>query len=290
MELLWLYFTLIATLARGIQSFIMKIFAQKETNQEVVIIYDSFFSMCFAFIGMIMFSNLNFEWIGLSNFLLLFSVGFFVSLSRKFVLQALSHLNASTYFILIRVFSSLFVVFFSMLFLQEYLSLFQWIGIFLGIGVFLLLYDSKDKIKKKANLNLGLIFLFLTILCFSYVNPIHKLLMQDIDVFMYLFYFMLSTLFFSIIFFFPKAKLEPFNIKSNSRIIYLAMLSSFLLILSISFLFKAYLLQEVGVVYKIFSFELFIPIILSMFIYKEKITLKKSLAFIGTILTILFFI
>ena len=290
MELLWLYLTLIATIARGLNSVVLKVFTQKESKQELVIIYESLFTTLFAGIFYILFSKS--ELIVPTGFtlLLILSVGLVVALSRKLVLQSLSHLSASAYFILVRIFSSFFVVIFSMIFLQEFLTLTQWIGIFFGIVVFLLLYDTKDKVKKSANIKLGFLFLFLVVLCFSYVNPIHKLIMSEIDIYLYLFYFMLSTLFFSTILFLKPVKNEILNTSKNLKIMGLALSSSFLLVVSITFLFQAYLLQEVAIVYKIFSFELFIPIIFSIIVYKEKITIRKVGAFIGTILTILFFV
>ena len=114
--------------------------------------------------------------------------------------------------------------------------------------------------------------------------------MQELDWATYLFYFMASIFMFSMILYFPKTKKEVFKIKEHSKTFYLSILNSLLLIISLSFLFQAYLLQNVALVYKIFSFELFIPIILSIIFYKEKITTRKVLAFIGTIITIIFFL
>jgi uncharacterized membrane protein len=47
---------------------------------------------------------------------------------------------------------------------------------------------------------------------------------------------------------------------------------------------------DVAIVYKIISYSLFIPIILSVIFYKEKITVKKWVAFLLTIVSILLFV
>jgi uncharacterized membrane protein len=55
-------------------------------------------------------------------------------------------------------------------------------------------------------------------------------------------------------------------------------------------LFTALPLFNTTVIYKIYSFEIFIPIILSFIFYKEKLTLRKIIAFILTFVSIWFFL
>ena len=52
----------------------------------------------------------------------------------------------------------------------------------------------------------------------------------------------------------------------------------------------AYYGGNVAIVYKIISYSLFIPIILSIIFYKEKVTPKKMIAFLLTILSIALFL
>jgi hypothetical protein len=52
----------------------------------------------------------------------------------------------------------------------------------------------------------------------------------------------------------------------------------------------AFVWWDLAIVYKIISYSLFIPIILSIIFYKEPITPKKLLAFGLTVLSILLFI
>ncbi|MCD5380450.1 hypothetical protein LR004_00850, partial [Candidatus Gracilibacteria bacterium] len=47
---------------------------------------------------------------------------------------------------------------------------------------------------------------------------------------------------------------------------------------------------DLAIVYKILSYSLFIPIILSVIVYKEKIGIRQIIAFILTVISILLFI
>ena len=93
-----------------------------------------------------------------------------------------------------------------------------------------------------------------------------------------------------IISFFSNRKKIHFQIKAFSKIVYLNIIHALLFFFYIYFLFNTYNLADLGIAYKIQAYSIFIPIFLSIVVYKEKVTFKKILAFVLTLVSLWFFI
>ena len=187
-----------------------------------------------------------------------------------------------------RIFSSIFILIMGYLIFEEILTIFQFVGFIFGIFVFILLFDKTDKPKSKANLKKGIYFLFLTIIIFTIENLLNKI-GSMINFEIYLFYFLLGVFLSNLLEIIYKKNL--FNKKDYNKKLFLCILAYGICSVSLNYFFlKALTIHSFAIVYKIFSFEIFIPIILSIIIYKEKITLRKIIAFVLTIISIWFFL
>jgi drug/metabolite transporter (DMT)-like permease len=79
------------------------------------------------------------------------------------------------------------------------------------------------------------------------------------------------------------------NLKDFKSIFTINIFQSFFFFIYFYFLFQVYNLWDLWISYKIQSYSPFIPIILASIIYKEKISLQKSLWITLTVLSLYFF-
>ena len=280
---LWFIYVFIALILRGFLSFIMKVISYNNLERSKIFFFGSFLSISILFFFIDFNQILNFELIMLGLL-----AGLLIYLNQILTINALNHISTSLMFVNNRIFSSIFILIIGYLIFEESLTIFQFIGFVFGIFVFILLFDKTDKPKNKSNVKKGVCFLFLSIIVFTIVNLVNKL-GSVINFEMYLFYFILGLLIFNSVEIIYKKNL--FNKQDYNKKLFLCILAYGFCMVSLNyFFFKALTLYSFAIVYKVFSFEIFIPIILSVIFYKEKITLRKIIAFVLTISSIWFFL
>ena len=280
---LWFIYIFIALILRGFLSFIMKVISYNNLERTKIFFFGSILSiiiLCF----LIDFNELlNFKIfiLGIIGGLLFYS-------QQITAIKTLNNISTSAMFVNTRIFSSIFILILGYLIFGESLTIFQFIGFIFGIFVFILFFDKTDKPKTKSDIKKGIYFLFLTIIIYTVINLVSKY-GSTIDVKTYLFYFLFGILVFNLIEMIYKKNL--FNKRDYNKNLFLCILIYGFCMVSFNyFFFKSLTMYNLAVLYKIFSFEIFIPIILSIIIYKEKITLRKIAAFILTIFSIWFFL
>jgi drug/metabolite transporter (DMT)-like permease len=289
-EFIGIVYLLLATTLVGILSFISKIIAEKNFETNLITIYLYFIVFILSIIFFLINGNFSFENINILNLglILLISLGFVFFTKIKFI--ALKNLSPSIFFVNLRIFTSIFILFISNILFNETLTKNQEIGFIIGILIFFLLFDKKDKPRKNSNLKLGLVILFISILIFSYTNPLGKLVILKIEIYTFLIIYSFFSFILSLLLFFKSSKNKIFKFKENSQIIKYSILMGLPFYFSYVFLLKTFTLIPLIIAYKIFSFEIFIPIILSFIFYKEKITYRKIIALILTGVSFWFFL
>jgi drug/metabolite transporter (DMT)-like permease len=161
---------------------------------------------------------------------------------------------------------------------KEQITVMNLIGIFLGFWVFYLLTEKPHWGIKREFIK-GIPFLLITATCVSLLNAFQKLLpYANVNVFDYLFIASVAGMIFSL-WMNWKAIQKGQLLKNSNNIVGMGLLQGFLLgILTVvsgsSYMFWG----ELVIVYKITSYSIFIPIVLSMIVYKEKITIRKAFA------------
>ena len=157
--------------------------------------------------------------------------------------------------------------------------------------VFYLLHDKDGDIaKEKKDFSKGIKLLFIGIICISMVQTLSKFsAVGDLNIFSIMFFQGVFGIL--LILFFNRKKIKE-NLKMipNIKDHLLFVGAGFLNFLSISFVFLAFIEGSLSIVYKIISYSIFIPILLSVIFYKEKITIRKTFAFALTIISLWFFL
>ena len=136
-----------------------------------------------------------------------------------------------------------------------------------------------------------LLAIILTIIGVVWGNSYFKYIVADISVDNYMILKFSVTFFLIIIYMMIRKKFNHFTIKEVKLVWPLALVTG--IIFSVQFLYflpQIYLLWPLSLWYKILSYSLIVPIILSIILYKEKVDKRKIIAFVLTIVSLGLFI
>jgi drug/metabolite transporter (DMT)-like permease len=205
-------------------------------------------------------------------------------------LEGLKYLSTSTYFINYRLLSSIWLVFIWIFFFQENISIKEFLWILLGFFIFYLLFEKKTENEKKVDFKKGILYLLFWIILATVSQVLSKYFVINNEDILSLYvyegiFWTLLTLFIS-----RKEKLKDIIYVPDKRFFSFLILSWG--VFTVWWIYNLLAFQkggDIAIVYKIISYSIFIPIVLSAIFYKEKITLRKIIAFILTILSIALF-
>jgi hypothetical protein len=284
---MWLIYWLLGLLTLWLGDFTKKALIRKGWDKDVYLF------VCFIFYTLILWTNyfLSSHFIIDSHLLRsALIIGFFDFLTPIWLLTALKYLDTSLTFISIRILSSFLILYIWIYILWDQLSIYNIVWFFFWvIAIFFLSWFSfkeKHSIHKK-----WFLAVVISIIWITWAHSYFKYIVQDINIPSYVFFKFLVSFFFLILYMVIRRKFHNFNRKEVQLSIPYAITSCFLF--SIFFLYiipNIYILWPLSLWYKILSYSILVPIILSIIIYKEQITKKKILAFILTIISIILFV
>ena len=284
---MWIFYAILAGICIGIFSFTTKIVSENNYDKDLSLFYLMGFSVCFAVLSFVLFSKVLFSF---DSFFIALIPGMLYPLNLKLRMTSLKFISSSTYFINYRIFSSTILFISGIYFFSEIVSIFQWIGMLLGFYIFYLLLEKKSNTENKKDFRTGVLYMLYGVVLIVFVNSAIKYIaVSGFDIYSFLVNYMIISLITSFLFS-PKKIIKSHNLKNiNTRFILFSINQAFFFIGSIIFVVLGFELGNLGAVYKIMSYSLFIPIILSIIFYKEKVTLRKSFAFVLTIISIYLF-
>lgn len=278
------------SLTIGIYGFIQKIEAESDVNRNSFIFYSHFWMIIYPLLYLfITWWKLDFN---MQIFLYALLINTIYVTVMKFRLKSLEYLDSSSYFINYRIFSSILLLIFWQIFFSEIISMKEYIWIFLWFIIFYLLLEKKyEKESDKKMLN-WFLHLWVWIIWVSLIWIIQKnFILLDLDFASYIFFSWITGSLVTLWFKGNKDDLKDVIIvKKVKHILFLLICWSIFPLWMFFNLNAVDQWWDVAIVYKIISYSLFIPIILSVIFYKEKITFKKLLAFILTIASIWLFV
>ncbi|MCA9459331.1 MAG: EamA family transporter [Nanoarchaeota archaeon] len=278
----WFLFALLSAIFAGLFNFMLKISAEKNHNSSLVILYSYLSGLTISGI----FLSFNLE--NLDSLLFIIFLAFINSLFYFFAtltrIESLKYIDTTIYFPLYKTFSPIFIALISYFIFTENLTRFEFIGIISGILVPLLLINQAEN-KKQKNMKKGLIYLLIGIIFVLITTSTGKIIMEkDLNLYIYIFFTPLFGLVFS---YFTYKKTYNEN-HSSHKLKRIGILNGFFYFIMF-YTFTLSMKGNLAIVYTINSFSLLIPILLSVFIYKEHFDKKKTLAIILTILSLYFF-
>lgn len=207
---------------------------------------------------------------------------------------ALRHIDTTIFFPLFKLFGPLIAVVWGVVFFGERFSVFEWLGILLGLFVPLLLITKVENIRQ-SNLLAGLVLVMLTACTSACAAILNKYVidkgMSEWETLWYAAWgVFVGTIFVLLI----KHGINPTikHVKDHMGwgIFLYSSLRAGLITLSLFFILYAYGNGgTLGVVQTIHSMYILIPIILAIYFYKEHWNVQKMLAVILSIVALAFF-
>lgn len=287
MENLWIFYSLAGLIVLWLGDFIKKVVLQRKWDKEV------FLFMCFVFYIIILWwnylinSNTEITAIDIKSALI---IGSFDFLAPLWTLTALKYLDVSFSLVTIRLISSILILIIWMNLLWDSLSFYNLLGFLIWfMAIFSL---SGFSFSKKISLHWKwLLAIFLCIIGIVGSHSYFKYVVADLDINNFMIIKFSITFSILIFYMFIRKKFKNFSYKQLKIVMPYALVSG--IIFSAMFLFiypKIYLLWPLSLWYKILSYSLIVPIILSMIIYKDKITKRKAIAFALTMISLALFI
>lgn len=285
---LWFLAALLGMLFAGFSNFAFKIAASKKYDAETFNMYGGLTSIVFAGVGLFIVAPTGLEtWT-----LIIITVfsGIIATCGGVMKVYALRYIDTTIFYPLFKLLSPLLAVIIGISLFSERFTLFEWFGIMLGLLVPLLLI-SKIENQRQNNLIQGVIF----VVAISGTSAVAAALNKyAVDVGMSewatLWYASWGIFIGSIILVAGKLKNQTFShIYSNTKkdLVFFAFIRSFLICVSLLLILYAYGHGgTLGVVQTIHSMYIIIPILLSVWWYKEHIDTKKVAAVIISVVAL----
>jgi len=286
----WIIYSLVTSILVGCYWFSQKIKAEHPDQSDTWFIFYTnvvlFFTWLFGtFIFWDIWDVYNKD-IALYSFLIMF----LYIIITKTRLISLRYISSSTYFINYRILSSLWLLLIWITLFQESITFQEIVWVLVGFVVFYLLIEKKSHWESRSDVQIGFIYLFIWSICIAGLQSVSKdFALSGYSVLALAFYSGIFWILFSLILKWKEPIRDIVRVKKYQYALFLVVSGMIFAMASITNNL-AFIEGDLAIVYKIISYSLFIPIILSIIIYKEPVTPKKVWAFILTILSILLFI
>ena len=286
----WIIYALITSLWVGLYWFAQKIKAENPKQSDTGFIFYTY--LIFLVTGLTWVYLTWESWVLYDYTAMTYSfwIMFLYTIVVKTRLLSLRYLSSSTYFINYRIFSSIWLLLLGMFVFSETISFKEILWVLVGFIVFYLLIEKKDNTESKKDLQRGFIFMFIWSICIAGLQSINKDFALS---WLNIYFLVLYSGFFGIIFaILLKGKEKIYQIVEIQSWRQGVFLITSWIIFSIATVTNnlAFIWWDLAIVYKIISYSLFIPIILSIIFYKEQVSSKKLIAFALTVLSIFLFI
>ncbi len=284
---LWIFYSFWWLLALWLWDFLKKLILSKWANKEV------FLLVCFLLYVPVFWINMAFQWTGIFDIDTVKS-GVILGINNFFaplwVLISLKYLDTAFSLVCIRVVSSFFILFIGIYILWDNLSLYNLIWFFVWMFAIFLL--SWFKIWEKYHLHpKWLIGIFIALIAILFWNSYFKYIVPNINVHDFMPIQFTATLTTLIIYMLLRWKFSHLDYKEIKKVFPYAFLTMIIFVTYFLYLIpNIYLLWPLSLGYKMLSYSLMVPIMLSILFLWDPIDKRRIIAFILTIMSIFLFL
>ena len=284
---LWLTYAVISSIFIWINSFFIKIFSEKGFDGSILSIFQGVTYMVLGCIyALTVDSDFMLEWKYILLLLaLLIIILYFINIRIR--VEILKYLSSSEYFVSYRIASTWFLILLWIFIFGEIISASQWFWLIIwSIGI-LFLFEEDTRLRKWHSWHKSILLLIISIITWVLIQVMNKYITITENIFpAVLFYQWVFTI---ILFGMLERKRITHSIKKTplKQVWLVVMIATLTSYFATVFNFLSYTSGwNLSVVTKINAYALFIPIILSMIFYDEKMSYKKWIAFVLTIISI----
>lgn len=285
---LWLIITLTSAVFSWLSSFAQKVAVEYKTDAFFLILAQAIWMMLLSWMYLFFWwENIILPW---SHTIWIFFLIILLSCAQFFTIrvraQALKYLSSSEYFISFRILIVIILTWLGLMLFDETLSYHQMLWLIIGFFGVGLLFEEDKRLQHSRNWLRAIYLLGVSVLLGATIQISAKYLtLSTGDIFSIIFYqglflFLLASIFY-------REKVLHFHTSIQSKDIWIGLFFAITIyIAAITNFFAFYYHWPVSIVSKILGYSVFIPIILSMIFYHEKMSYKKWIAFLLTIISI----
>lgn len=282
----WFLLGLISSLFFGIQKFLFKVAVENKCSTQPLTLS---FMITVSLLGFIMFLLNGISFPNL-QIMAIFAIcnGIFFLLLSIFRYESLKYIPGTVAFPLMEL-TSVIVIIFSIIFLHESLTIYQFMGILLGLVVsYLLLQRHQDEKAKYNQFRKGLIFVFIAIIAAATTQIIAKFIADtDINLLLYIAisYLFNSTLLLLYQLIAERKAFDGNTLNKNKSLYYGVAIGVTNFIAFYAYL-KALEPGSLALITILVTLATILPVMLSLLIYKEKITVRRGIAIVLAIVAL----
>lgn len=284
---LWFIYAVASVIFTGIQTFIFKIAAQRNHDADANTAIGAFVSAVIGWLIIAIFGLWHGQW----NILMTFGVvsGLLYSFGAAARVNSLKYIDTTIFFPIYKTIGPIIAVAAGLLLFQETLNILEVIGIALSIAVPLLLFHKDEQTRQRA-LFRGLSLLALSVAVIMIAQVMNKYAIEIVgNVLLFATVAHTSTLLLSSALWYRRHRNDTETIFNAPRdLIYISALAGVFQFAGFYTFLKAFELGTLSIVFTINSLYILIPIVLSVWWYKEHFNLRKGAAVVLSILALAF--
>lgn len=285
---LWLVYACISALLVWINNFFLKIFSEKGFDGSVISIAQGLtYMILWAIHAGIVSSDI---WLH-GNWLLLiptFLIIIFYFTNIRIRLAVLKYLSSSEYFVSYRIISTAVLIVLWIFIFNEVITLAQWFGLIIwSIGI-LFLFEEDTRLRKWHNWRRSLVLLLISVGAWVWIQVMNKYIAITDNLFSAILFYqwVITVILFGSIEWSKAIKYLKKQLSLKQLLIVAFSTTTISYFATVFNLLSYSSGGNLSIVTKINAYSLFIPIILSMIFYHEKMSYKKWVAFLLTIISI----
>ncbi len=279
----WYALAVIALFCYGIQNFLFKVAAEKKCNSAWVSFSFMASVAVFSIIALLALGEDVLSWNALILFSFFNAVTFFASTITR--IECLKHISASIALPVIRM-STLIVVIFSVIYFKDSMSYAQAAGILLAIAVVIFLSSpsKKERVQEK-NYRLGIMLAIIALAASAATTIVVKFATAKVNPFGFIAVSYIYNTVFSLMLA-KKMQTEKENPNHKNAII-IGLFIGILNFIGFYAILMAYAAGPLSLVVSINSLSFAIAVVLSIFIYKEKMNTKRWIGIAGSVAAVI---
>jgi drug/metabolite transporter (DMT)-like permease len=289
---LWFWSAVLGGVLAGISNFCFKVAAERGYDAELFTLYSGLTGLI---VSTCLFPLLAPEEIKIDFLVTVTFIASFLAVSTGMMkVHVLRHIDTTIYYPLFKLFGPLIAVVWGVSFLGERFSYLEWLGIFLGLTVPLLLI-TKIEYHRQNNLTLGIVLMLVTAVTSAMTGILNKYVidqgMSEWETMWYMGWGIFVGVTIWMLFRYGfKTIVQQVTTHSSRGLILWSSVRSALITFSMFFIFYAYGNGgTLGVVQTINSMYILIPIVLAIYFYKEHWNAQKMLAVVLSVVALAFF-
>ncbi len=290
---LWFFYAIIASVSIGINWYLVKLLSDKKVDGAIFTFLQGLTYLIWWFLQTVLMGDWI-SWQKDETFIIVISViiAIIIFSNIRLRVRALHHLSSSEYYIGYRIGLTIVLTILGVLFFKENVSYSQYFGLFLWTIAIIFLFEDDKKLLHSRKWGSAILFLFLSIVAGVGIQIIGKLQgTSDFSLPAMLFYQWVTMLIISVCIDRKKLRVYFTHWRENYNTLIIWIIATICVYISAISVLNAYLQWgNMNIITKIAAYSLFIPIILSVIFSGEKVTYKKIIAFLLTIVSLYYLV